>query len=263
MRTAVYQRQAHERVHVFDASVMPWEETARPGLRLKTIRVDDDRGEFLGLLAFDRDVRSGLHQHQGVATSFIREGGISDYMGHVDQNEVGINYRGSTHDAIAYVPTVLVSKLEGPVAYPPDEQLLSGVHAGSSYESFRNPEPELPPQIVVAVDRVALQESGIDGLRRQAIYDYAGSGMTRRMLQWRCRPETSLPVWQANDWVELWVRGGEITVNERKAHANTFIVIEPGATVRMASPFGALALVWAEGREAWRDGGVDANLFGF
>ena len=31
MRTAAYQRQPNERVHVFDAGAMPWEETARPG----------------------------------------------------------------------------------------------------------------------------------------------------------------------------------------------------------------------------------------
>jgi hypothetical protein len=263
MRTALYQRQASERVHVFDAGAMPWEETARPGLRLKSIRIDDDRGEFLGLIGFDRDVRSGLHQHQGVATSFILEGGLTDYMGHVHQNEVGINYRGSTHDAISYVPTVLVSKLEGPVTYPKEEKLLSGIHAGSTYESFRNPDPDIPPEINVAVDRVAPVESGIAGLRRHPIYDYAGSGLTRRLLQWRLRPETTIPAWQASDWVELWVRGGELTVNGEKAHANCFVVVEPGATVRIEAPFGALALAWAEGRESWPAAASEANLFGF
>jgi hypothetical protein len=264
MRTAAYERQRHERVHVFDASLMPWEETARPGLRLKSIRLDDGRGEFLGQIAFDPFVRSGLHQHQGVATSFILEGGLSDYHGAVNLHEVGINYRGSTHDAISYVPTVLVSKLEGPVTYPPEDKLLSGVHAGSSYESFRNPAPDVPPEINVAVDRVAAVATGVAGLRRQAVYDYAGSGTDRRLLQWQLRPETAVPAWQASDWVELWVRGGELAVNGQKAHGNCFVVIEPGATVRLESPFGALALVWAEGRESWAsDVDAGANLFGF
>jgi hypothetical protein len=262
MRVAVYERRREERVHIFDASTMPWEETARPGLRLKTIRVDDDRGEFLGQIAFDPFVRSGLHQHQGVATSFILEGSLSDYQGAVNLHEVGINYRGSTHDAIAYVPTVLVSKLEGPVTYPPDERLLSGVHAGSTYRRFRNTAPDVPPEINVAVDRLVPVATGVDGLRRQEIYGYAGSGLSRRMLQWHVRPETALPPWQASDWVELWVRGGELTVNGHKAHANCFVVIEPGATVRMESPFGALALVWAEGRESRADEG-GSSLFGF
>ena len=263
MRTAAYRREANERIHVFDASAMPWQETARPGLRLKSVRLDDDRGEFLGQIAFDPYVRSGLHQHQGVATSFILEGGLTDYMGHVGQNEVGINYRGSTHDAMSYVPTVLVSKLEGPVTYPPEDRLLSGVHAGSTYESFRNPDPDVAPEINVAVDRVTAVATGLAGLGRQPIYDYAGSGLDRRMLQWRLRPETELPAWQASDWIELWIRGGEITVSGQKAHANCFVVIEPGATVRIDSPFGAIVLVWAEGRERWSGAGATGDLFGF
>ena len=263
MRTAAYTRQPNERVHVFDASAMPWEETARPGLRLKSIRIDDERGEFLGQIGFDRYVRSGLHQHQGVATSFILEGGLTDYHGAVNLHEVGINCRGSTHDAMSYVPTVLVSKLEGPVTYPPEDKLLSGVHAGSTYQSFRNPDPDVPPEVNVVIDRLARVEAGVAGLSRQAIYDYQGSGTNRRLLQWKVRPETEVSAWQAGDWVELWIRGGEISVNGQKAFANCFVVIEPGATVRIDSPFGALALVWAEGRERWTSRSADANLFGF
>ncbi|MEP7302209.1 MAG: hypothetical protein ABI699_11820, partial [Caldimonas sp.] len=215
-------------------------------------------------IGFDPYVRSGLHQHQGVATSFILEGGLTDYHGAVNLHEVGINYRGSTHDAISYVPTVLVSKLEGPVTYPPEDKLLSGVHAGSTYRSFRNPDPDLPPEINVVVDSVARVETGIAGLTRQPVYDYAGSGLARRLLQWRLRPETELAAWQASDWVELWVRGGEIAVNGQKAFANCFVVIEPGATVRIEAPFGALALVWSEGPESWPAGAAPGrSLFGF
>ena len=113
------------------------------------------------------------------------------------------------------------------------------------------------------VDRVPGVESGVFGLLRQPIYDYAGTGLTRRLLQWKLRPETEVPAWQASDWVELWIRGGEIAINGQKAFANCFVVIEPGATVRIDSPFGALALVWAEGRERWAGGAPAGDLFGF
>ena len=83
------------------------------------------------------------------------------------------------------------------------------------------------------------------------------------MTQWHVRPETELPTWQASDWVELWVRGGEITVNGERAFANCFVVVEPGASVRIASPFGAIVIGWAEGRERWSDGTDGRNLFGF
>jgi hypothetical protein len=264
-RAAPYRRERRERIHVFDATTLPWLDTPNPGLRLKPIRLDDARGEFLGLIAFDPFTRSGLHQHQGIATSFILEGGLSDYLGPVNQHEVGINYRGSTHDAIAYVPTVLVSKLEGPVTYPVDAGVLSGIHAGSRHENFRNPAPDIPPEVNVVIDALPRLETGIAGLRRQDIYDYAHSTDVRRLAQWHLRPETELPAWQASDWVELWIRGGAIAINGEPAHANCFVVIEPGATVRIASPYGALALAWAEGRERWNDsdGAAPRNLFGF
>ena len=265
MRPSVYTRQARARVHVFDATPMPWEDTARPGLTMKTIRIDDDRGEFLGLIRFDRFVRSGVHQHQGVASSFIVEGGLTDYHGPVLQHQMGINFRGSTHDAMAYVPTVLVSKLEGPVTYPVDAGVLSGIHAGSRHENFRNPAPDVPPEVNVVIDALPRLETGVAGLRRQDIYDYAHTTDVRRLAQWHLRPETEVPTWQASDWVELWIRGGEIAVNGEPAHANCFVVIEPGATVRIASPYGALVLAWAEGQERWSDSEREPprNLFGF
>ena len=39
--------------------------------------------EFLGLIRFDTFVRSAVQQHQGVASSFILEGGLTDYHGPV------------------------------------------------------------------------------------------------------------------------------------------------------------------------------------
>lgn len=263
MRPAPYRRQHNAQVHVFDAGALPWLETPNPGLRLKPIRLDDERGEFLGLIEFDPFVRSGLHQHQGVATSFVLEGGLTDYHGALGLHEVGINVLGSTHDAISYVKTLLVSKLEGPVTYPLAAGVLSGIHAGSRHQDFRNPDPDVPPEVNVAIDALVPLETGVAGLRRQTIFDYAGSGGDRRMVQWQVRPETKVHAWQASDWVELWIRGGEIAINGTPAHANCFVVVEPGATVRIESLFGALVLVWSEGRESRADDSAGANLFGF
>lgn len=262
-RPSVYARARDGRVLVHDASAMPWEPQSRPGLYMKTIRIDDAAGEFLGQIRFDPLVRSGVHQHQGVATSFVLEGELTDYHGPVCTHFLGINFLGSTHDAMAYVPTTLVSKLEGRVTYPKSDRLISGIHAGSTYEDFRNPQPEVPPDHNVALDAVVPIETGIPGLRRQPGYDYAASGLDRRLLQWRVRPETTLPEWRASEPVELWVRGGEIEVNEQRAWANCFVVIEPGASVRIASPFGALVLVWAEGRETWVEPRTHTSLFGW
>jgi hypothetical protein len=263
MPSAPYERRRSGATRVFDATTLPWVATGNPGLRQKIVYRDDARGEFLGLIAFDAFVRSGLHQHQGVATSFVVSGGLTDYHGAIGLNEVGINLRGSTHDAMAYQPTVLVSRLEAPVTYPPEAGPLSGLHAGSRHEAFRNPDPSVAPEINVAIDRVAGVETGIAGLRRQTAFDYAGTGVQRRLLQWTLRPETALPAWHTDEGVELWVRGGEITVDGQRAHANCFVVIEPGARVQVESAFGALLLVWADGPERWEGGDPGRSLFGF
>lgn len=257
-----YQRAAAGRVHVFDAAALPWQATGNPGLKLKAVRNDDAQGEFLGLVSFAPFVRSAVHQHTAVATSFVVDGGLTDYHGALLLHQVGINVRGSTHDAISYQDTVLVSRLEGPVLYPPEDGEPSGVHAGSRQQSFVNPDPAAAPEVNVSVDALAPEATGLPGVTRQVVFDYAGTGTSRRLVQLQFRPTTGLPLARAGDWIELWVRGGELLVNGERAWANCFVVIEPGAAFTLRAPFGASALAWAEGRELWPDGAA-ANLFGF
>jgi hypothetical protein len=258
------------RVHIFDADALSWHATPDAGLRLKSVRYDNERGHFFGLVAFDSMVRSGLHQHRGVATSFVISGGLSDYHGSIGLHQAGINLQGATHDAIAYAPTVLVSRLEGPVVYPPQRTDLTGLHAGSRHAEFSNPMPEVPPELNIDVDRVVARATGVAGIQSQPIFDYAGTGSAHRFLQLSMRPGSVCPPWRATALTEFWVRGGSVSINAQIAHANCFVVIEPGALVDMQSPFGALLLVWAEGPQAWAQapaagdaGAVQPGLFGF
>lgn len=271
MVTAPYRLEAAGRVHVFDAADLPWHETPDPGLSLKPVRYDDEKGHFLGLVSFAPMARSGLHQHRGVATSFVLDGALTDYHGPMGLHTAAINLVGSTHDAIAYQNTLLVSRLEGPVVYPKDRAALTGLHAGSRHAEVFNPAPEVPPEIDVAVDALPLAQTGIPGVRRQTIFDYAGTGSAHRFVQLSLLPGTACPRWEASALTEFWVRGGLVRIAGRVVHANSFVVIEAGATVDMASPHGALLLAWAEGPERWRDSGsaaggaraVKTSLFGF
>jgi hypothetical protein len=248
--------QSARQVHVFDMAAAPWQATANPGLWLKPVRHDNEHGLYLGLVRFDAGTRSGLHQHQGVATSFVLDGGLTDYHGPIGLHEAGINVKGSTHDAIAYRPTLLASRLEGPVTYPPESD-ISGVHAGSRHAAIRNPAPDVAPEVNVPVDAQVHDDTGVPGVRRQLIFDYARTGSDHRMVQLSVRPETAFS-FVAGALTEFLVRGGLLVVNGRPVHANCFIVCEEGAEVEVRSPYGALLIGWADGRE--RGGG---NLFGF
>jgi hypothetical protein len=207
--------------------------------------------------------RSGLHQHQGVATSFVIQGGLTDYHGAVRLHEAGINTLGSTHDAMAYEDTVLVSRLEAAVTYPPASS-ISGVHAGSRFEDFCNPNPLVPPEINVPVDQQPDEETGIAGIKRQGIFDYAGTGSDHRMVQLKLLPGATVS-FTATCLTEFWVRGGHLLVNQQCAHANTFVVCSPGALVQLEASFGALLIGWADGREEHTSasGSTSPDLFGF
>ncbi len=242
---------------VFDMNKLPWQATDNPGLMLKPVRHDDKRGLYLGLVKFAAFTRSGLHQHQGVATSFVIEGGLTDYHGSLLLHEVGINLKGATHDAIAYADTVLVSRLEGPVLYMPGGD-ISGVHAGSRHERFVNPDIHAAPEINVPADAVPAFETGVPGIRRQMLFDYSGTGSAHRMLQLRLLPGASAR-FVAGGQTEFWVRAGTVLVNGAAAHANHIVVCESGARVEWASEFGASLMVWAEGPDQ-KSGG---SLFGY
>ena len=260
---ASYTLQTQGRIHVFDMAAEPWQATAKPGLWLKPVRMDDDKGHFLGLVRFDAFTRSGLHQHLGVATSLVIQGGLTDYHGPIHLHEAGINTKGSTHDAVAYEDTVLVSRLEAAVIYPPASD-ISGVHAGSRYEEFCNPDPLRPPEINVPVDPLRARGTGIAGITRQDIFDYDGTGSNHRMVQLHLLPG-AVAGFAVAHLTEFWVRGGNVLVNGQSAQANAFVVCEAGAQVHLAAPFGALLIGWAEGRERFADTDVSPapDLFGF
>jgi ChrR Cupin-like domain len=241
---ALYTTPAKAQVSIFDMATVPWQATANPGLLLKPVRMDDTQGHFLGLVRFDADTRSGLHQHQGVATSFVVDGGLTDYHGSIGLHETGINLHGATHDAVAYQRTVLISRLEGRVSYPPNSE-ISGVHSGSYSAEFQNPDPSMPPEVNIKVDALPLQATGIEGVQRQVIFDYAGTGSNHRMLQLHLRPGSEIS-FQAGARTEFWVRGGNLVINGQAAHANCFVVCEADAQVNISSPFGALLLAWAD-----------------
>jgi hypothetical protein len=255
----IYTKSDSSSVQVIDMQAHAWQTTANPGLHLKPVRHDDEQGFFLGLVKFDAFTRSGLHQHQGLATSFVIEGGLTDYHGSIKLHEAGINLNGATHDAIAYTSTVLVSKLEAPVIYPPDAQ-ISGVHAGSKAQNFSNPAPLEPPEINIRVDELPKFNTGYSGVAAQSIFDYKPLKQNRRYCQIHITPQSSLDFMIAAR-TEFWMRGGNLTVNGLSAYANCFIICEPGAHIEITSPFGALLLAWAEGPELSTT--EQGNLFGF
>ena len=240
-------------VYLFDAADIAWRAAGKDGVMQKVVRRDDEHGQFLGMIAMEPMVRSGLHQHQGTATSFFVDGGLTDYQGVIALHQAGVNLKGATHDAIAYQRTLFVARLEAPVTYPPQDGPLHGLHAGARHAMLTNPAPEVPPDINVTVDALALRATGCPGVMRQDIFDYAQTTDDHRFVQLAIRPQAHIARLRPTALTELWVRAGLIEVDGRVAAAGSFVILEPGAEVSLASPFGALLLAWAEGPAHWID----------
>ncbi len=180
-------------VHVFGPDRLPWQTAGKSGLALKPVREDREKGRFLGLVGFEPLTRSGLHQHLGVATSFIIDGRLTDYAGGAILHEAGINLAGATHDAISYQRTLLVSRLEAPVIYPSETRRDYALHTGPRFGEIRNPNPEAPPDISVAVDRLSALPTLLAGVTRKMIFDYALSKDEHRCAQLGMLPDRRYP----------------------------------------------------------------------
>ncbi len=249
-------------ITIVDAATLPWRPAGKEGLALQVVRENPQRGHFLGNVGFEAMARSGLHQHQGVATSYFARGGLTDYSGSARLGDVGINFKGSTHDAIAYEPALLVSRLEGPVTYPEGVEPLHGLHVGATHGAVENPAPDVAPEINVPVAGVVANDTGVVGFRRKTVFDYAGTGDPHRMLQWLIRPGSVTPRVRATALTECWVYAGDLLVNGQAAHANCYVIIEPGTEFGLASRFGALVFAWLEGCPAPVESPVP-GLFGY
>ena len=254
-------------VHVYDAESLQWQTAGKTGLALKPVREDREKGRFLGLVGFEPVTRSGLHQHLGVATSFVLDGGLTDYQGSVTLHDAGINLKGATHDAVAYQRTLLVSRLEAPVIYPAETGRDYALHTGPRFGEIRNPNPEVMPDINVAVERLPALATSIAGVTRKMIFDYALSAGEHRYVQLGMLPGSATPAFTTRAPLELWVRAGDLRIGGATAYANCFAIIEAGATIEIASSFGALFHAWSEGPIVWEMSGASgaalSDLFGF
>jgi hypothetical protein len=62
------------------------------------------------------------------------------------------------------------------------------------------------------------------------------------------------------DW---FVLAGDVAVNGKRAHANSFVVLEPGARVAIDTDYGCQLLAWAEAPATGEAQGREAELYGF
>jgi len=250
-------------VYIFDLNVMPWTDAGKEGIRQKLIRRDDNAGTYLGMISFEPETRSGLHQHLGTATTFVMDGWLLDYGEGARTGQLGVNLTGATHDAISYGRCLMFARLENRTIYPPDQGALHGLHAGAQHaEGIRNPHPDRLPELVVTIEDCAPVPASLAGIRRRLIFDYGPAEEDFRLSELMILPETAIPPFTVNGLTEIMVVAGELTVNGQRAITNSILTLEPGTDVEARSDFGALLWCWAEAPLTWADA-ERPDLFGF
>lgn len=254
----------HDRIYVANHEQLRWVDASRPGLRLAAVHENRETGRFLGLLGFETLSSSGLHHHVDIAFSYMLSGGLTDYAGTTGAGQMGINMPGATHDATAYLPSLMASRLDGPVLYAPG---VGGddaphLHAGGRSERFVNPMPEESPDVSITLSDLPPWPTAVAGVSRRMICDYRGTRHDYRNVALTLIPGTQVPPFRTRSTVEIFVIGGGLQVNGKLVLGGGFCVIEPDAEVRIKSGYGALAVAWSEGRIDWLEG-QRPDLFGF
>jgi hypothetical protein len=247
-------------VYVYDMNEIGWLNPGKAGLGLKPVRRDDVKGEFLGLLSFEPMISSGVHQHLGTAISYVLTGGLMDYAGEARAGQAGINFDGSTHDAISYHASLLISRLEGPVIY--EKATEHRLHAGAQPGTIVNKHPERPPDINITVRDVLPSSTSVAGVMRRMVFDYALTADNKRFVELTLLPGARIPPHLLSANVDWFVMAGDVRVNDKRAAGNHCIVMEAGAQIEIESSYGALILGWADGPTRWIDH-RGSDLYGF
>ncbi len=257
---------SNDLVRVCAVKDTPWEEAGRGGLAFLPVRRDEGGADFLGLLRFDAFTSSGVHQHLDVAMSLMLSGGLTDRDGFVPPGSMGINFNGSTHDAVAFERSVMVSRLEGPVLYLPE--LEHHLHVGAKREPIVVDTPEQAPDIVVALDSLPVGLTGLAGIGRRMIFDYACTRHDRRCVELQFLPGASVPAHRLTGRVDWYVLSGDVEIAQdsgvKRATTSSFVMMAPGAEVSLQSTYGARLVAWADGMPVAADGGPGSHdLYGF
>ncbi|MBU2982822.1 hypothetical protein KO498_13475 [Lentibacter algarum] len=239
-------------VYGYAAKDLTWRKADKKGMALASVRASREEGKYLGYLRADSMTETGIHQHLGPATSYFLEGGFADYDGYAGRGMLGVNLAGATHSAMAYVDTLMVSRLEAPVIYPSEDMAgNNSLHTGSYAGEIVNEHPEVSPDINIQVDGVRLARTEIERVSRRVLFDYIGSGENRRCAHMQLLPYSEIPEFTTHEPLDIFVVGGALCVGGEWQEAGAFFVVDPGATTSIKTEFGAMIMVWSEAPITW------------
>ena len=124
------------------------------------------------------------------------------------------------------------------------------------------PAAEAAPNLSATLADIPARPTGIAGVQRRMIYDYAGENWQGRFVELLLRPGATVPRHRTRGLTDWFVLAGAVEVDGRQAESASYVVIEPDTALDVASRYGARVLCWADGPVAWEAGAGPADLYG-
>lgn len=249
-------------VRVVSAATLEWEPVGSGNVRQKIVRANEETGEFLGLMSIDAFARTGLHKHLDVAFAYHLSGASTNYSTLVTRGQLGITLNGTVHETVIYEPTLSVVRTEGRTMYPQSSG-SDHVHAGAVHGEMSVADRQWCGCLSIDAASVAAEATGVDGLVRRVLFDYAATGKNRRLCEFGALPKTAVAHHVAADRLEFYVIAGDIRANGLEARAGDFILVDAGTVLEWGSSFGSRVLVWADAAARSESMPGAERLYGF
>lgn len=242
---------------------VPWKPSDKAGVMQQDVRHDPENGRYFGAARFEPMARSGTHRHLGPAAAYMLSGSVVDYHTEVCAGQVLINMNGAVHDVITYSGALTIARVDGAVLYPGEEGILADLGARARAAGAQVDDTvDMPPNLSATLADIPARPTGIAGVQRRMIYDYAGENWQGRFVELLLRPGATVPRHRTRGLTDWFVLAGAVEVDGRQAESASYVVIEPDTALDVASRYGARVLCWADGPVAWEAGAGPADLYG-
>lgn len=242
-------------------AAMEWVVLGKGNVRQKVVRDDPASGRFLGMMSLDPLVRTGLHKHLDVAFAFHLSGSSTNHSAVVRAGQLGITLAGTVHDTVVYESALTIVRTEGRTMFPPPVGGEVHLHSGAVHGDMTPGEGG--GCLTIVPESAPLLATGVGGIGRRVLFDYAPTGKNRRLAEFVAAPGAAAPRHLAGDRLEFFVIAGDLAVNGVEAGPADFVLIEGGSQIGWATSYGCRFLAWADGPSAWGDAGSGPELYGF
>lgn len=242
---------------------IPWTDSGARRVAQQELRYDTVNGHYFGAAKFMPLARSGIHRHVGPAVSYMVYGALFDHDSEVREGQAYINFSGAVHNVVTYQDSLAITRLDGPVLYPTDEGIYFRLREAADGSEGIDDTVGRKPNMYITVNDLPDAPTGLPGVTRRMIYDYAGDTWNARFIQLSLAPGGSIPRHRLTARLDAFILAGELSISGQIATSASYATLDADSEIEITSQYGCRVLIWADGPAAWSDGTARPDIYGF